>query len=136
MRWLVLPLLFLSLVLPLGLQLDLCGCAGGGHALFCGAEEAPAEEPSSCCAPKPVERPECAADSEEPCPGCPVVDLPELQLDLPAAPSSFDYPLALAEPAAAPPELGAGFRPAWTAGGSRAPPGKVPRYLLFGRIRC
>lgn len=134
---LALPLLLLSLVLPLGLNLDLCGCEGGGHALFCGAapSEAPVPERSSCCsAPAPVETEDCASE-DEPCPGCPVVELPEVQLDLPAAPSSFDYPLAL-DARADRAQLGHGFRPAWTAHGSRAPPGKVPRYLLLGRIRC
>tara|TARA_R110002072_G_scaffold4377_3_gene30656 strand:+ start:778 stop:1212 length:435 start_codon:yes stop_codon:yes gene_type:complete len=137
---LALPLLLLSLLLPLGLNLDLCGCAEGGHALFCGAsaeEPAPAEEPrGSCCsAPAPVQSDDCA-DEEEPCPGCPVVELPDFQLDLPVAASSFAYPLALERRGSDRIDLGHGFRPSWTALGSRAPPGKVPRYLLFGRIRC
>lgn len=136
-----LSLLLLSLLLPLGLNLDLCGCAEGGHALFCGTSaEAPepAEKEGSCCSsPAPAsEQVQGEAAEHEPCPGCPVVELPDFQLDLPTTPSSFDYPLALSEPGSERVDLGHGFRPAWTALGSRAPPGKVPRYLLYGRIRC
>ena len=133
----LLALLVAAWVLPAGLGLDLCACGEGGHALLCEAERTPTAEASgrSCCA-TPGEDRARAESVQGSCPGCPVVELPELQLDLPVAPSSFEYPLALSARGSDRVDLGHGFRPTWTALGSRAPPGKVPRYLLLGRIRC
>lgn len=137
LRALVLPLLLLALFVPQGLDLDLCACEGEGHALLCGSAPAAAPKKSSCCSEPP---PPSACTDEVPegesCPGCPVVELPDLQLDVPAAPATFDLQLATYEHAPQGPLAGTGFRPALSLIGGRAPPGRVPLYLLLGRIRC
>jgi len=68
-------LLVLTLLLPGGIgRLDLCGCEGSGHGVLCGqAEPQPAEAPRSCCSQRPGA--ETRESREEPCPGCPELDL-------------------------------------------------------------
>ena len=122
------PLLLFALVLPHGLNLDLCACAADGHALLCG-ELAPEPVASSCCSAPPAD--------DAPCPGCPVVELPDFQLDLPAAPAGFDLELSLCRPAASREDsLSRGFQPTLAPRRSRAPPGRLRLYLLLRRVRC
>lgn len=71
--------LVLTLLVPAGTgRLDLCGCEGSGHGVLCGQAKPQPAQARSCCAQRPdTQRPDTqvSPSSEEPCPGCPELDL-------------------------------------------------------------
>lgn len=130
-------LLVLTLLVPSGIgRLDLCGCEGSGHGVLCGqtsppTPSAPTPSAQSCCAQR-AEAETGEASEEEPCPGCPELDLGDQDLTGVSAASAAESDLGSLHallPGEPRPSARAGriATPQWP----RPPPGPQRLHLLL-----